>query len=145
MLDAHRARCGNPASGPIFANSLGKPLCLNNLFNRVIAPALEQCSCSKRRGEHVGEDHAFKLDASAPKLWQGWHAFRRGLATNLYRLRVPDKTIQAILRHANLHTTLNVYVKSVEEDSVKAMNALEVLMCAKRAPEQPEQVAALPN
>ena len=41
--------------------------------------------------------------------WWGWHAFRRGLATNLHRLGVPDKTIQAILRHANISTTLNNY------------------------------------
>jgi hypothetical protein len=34
--------------------------------------------------------------------WHGWHAFRRGLATTLHRLRVPDKTIQAILRHSNV-------------------------------------------
>jgi hypothetical protein len=32
--------------------------------------------------------------------WYGWHAFRRGLATNLHRLGVSDKVIQQILRHA---------------------------------------------
>lgn len=30
-----------------------------------------------------------------------WQAARRGLGTNLYRLGVPEKTIHAILRHAN--------------------------------------------
>ena len=57
--------------------------------------------------------------------WHGWHAFRRGLATNLYRLGIPDKTIQAILRHSSLSTTMNLYVKSVGADAVAAMNALE--------------------
>ena len=33
--------------------------------------------------------------------WHGWHAARRGLGTNLYRLGVPEKTIQA-LRYANV-------------------------------------------
>jgi len=47
------------------------------------------------------------------------------LASNLYRLKVPDKTIQAILRHSVLATTMNIYVKQVPEDSVKAMKALE--------------------
>jgi len=47
---------------------------------------------------------------------------------------VQDKTIQAILRHANLSTTMNVYVKAVDADSVAAMNALDALMCASRAP-----------
>jgi hypothetical protein len=28
--------------------------------------------------------------------WHGWHAFRRGLATNLHRLGVSDKVIQQI-------------------------------------------------
>jgi hypothetical protein len=40
----------------------------------------------------------FDLDKSLA--WRGWHAFRRGLATNVYLLGVRDKTIQAILRHS---------------------------------------------
>ena len=57
--------------------------------------------------------------------WHGWHAFRRGLATNLYRIGVSDKTVQAILRHANVSTTMEHYVKSVDEDAIRAMQALE--------------------
>jgi integrase len=48
----------------------------------------------------------------------------------LYRLGVPDKIIQAILRHSNLTTTMNVYVKTVDQDSFKAMKALETLLTA---------------
>ena len=66
--------------------------------------------------------------------WHGWHAFRRGLATNLYRLGVPDKTIQSILRHANLSTTMNAYVKSVPADATAAMKAFEEL-CNQHATE----------
>ena len=33
--------------------------------------------------------------------------------------------MQAILRHANLSTRMNVYFKTVDADSVKAMKALE--------------------
>jgi integrase len=65
--------------------------------------------------------------------WHGWHAFRRGLATNLHRLGVPDKTIQAILRHSNLSTTMNAYVKSVPADALKAMRSLEAI-CTQYAP-----------
>ncbi len=54
-------------------------------------------------------------------LWHGWHAFRRGIATTLYELGVPDKTIQDILRHANLKTTMGIYVKARREKSVAAM------------------------
>jgi integrase len=49
----------------------------------------------------------------APKIkgsWCGWHAFRRGLGTRLNDLGVDTKTIQAILRHANISTTLAFYI-----------------------------------
>ena len=70
--------------------------------------------------------------------WRGWHALRRGLATNLYRLGAPDKTIQAILRHSNLSTTMNSYVKSVPIDAVAAMRAFEAA-CRKNAPRRVRQ------
>jgi hypothetical protein len=57
--------------------------------------------------------------------WYGWHAFRRGLATNLHRLGVSDKVIQQILRHANVTTTINIYVKMVSQDAEEAMKRLE--------------------
>jgi integrase len=68
----------------------------------------------KQEEEHKPEGHEFKRDDSLPH-WHGWHAFRRGLATNLHGLGVDDKTIQAILRHSNIGLTMNVYVKSVSE------------------------------
>jgi hypothetical protein len=33
MLEAHRLACGNPKTGPMFANSAGKPENLNNVLN----------------------------------------------------------------------------------------------------------------
>jgi integrase len=66
--------------------------------------------------------------------WHGWHSFRRGLATNLHRLGVDDKTIQAVMRHSNISTTQNIYIKSAPADSIAAMKQLEALMCANRAP-----------
>jgi hypothetical protein len=89
--------------------------------------------------------HESKRDDRLPE-WQGWHAFRRGLATNLYRLRVPDKVIQAILRHSDLKTTMNIYVKTVSEDAVNAMSALDSsLLCMDRAPEAPKDDKARVN
>jgi integrase len=55
----------------------------------------------------------------------GWHAFRRGLATNLHRLGVSDKTIQAILRHSNVAVTQACYIKTSNADAVEAMLTLE--------------------
>ena len=59
----------------------------------------------------------------------GWHAFRRGLATNLHGLGVPAKVIQQILRHADITTTMNIYVKSNMGEATTAMKALEAI-CA---------------
>jgi len=82
-------------------NPLGNPLNLDALAREVIRPAIE----------------AEKIP------WYGWHAFRRGLATNLHRLGVSDKVIQQILRHANVTTTINV--KMVTRDAEEAMKKLE--------------------
>ncbi len=56
--------------------------------------------------------------------WHGWHAFRRGLATNLYALGASDKTVQAILRHSNVKTTMAYYMKPLPQDSHDAMAKL---------------------
>jgi site-specific recombinase XerD len=42
--------------------------------------------------------------------WFGWHAFRGGLGTRLNEAGVDDKTIQSILRHANVSTTQAYYI-----------------------------------
>jgi len=57
--------------------------------------------------------------------WHGWHACRRGLGSNLYRLGVPDVLIQRILRHANVSTTTGYYIKTAADDVREAMTKLE--------------------
>jgi len=88
----------------MFTNSKGTRLNMNNLLARVIAPALREASITS---------------------WRGWHACRRGLGTNLYRLGVPDVVIQRILRHANVSTTTAYYVKPAADDVRDAMAKLE--------------------
>lgn len=111
-LNAHKLRAGILAQPglPIFQSGKGNPLNLDNLARRVIAPVSS---------------------------WHGWHAFRRGLATNLHALGVDDKTIQAILRHSTIGLTMNVYVKSVSESQVNAMDSLseKLDLCNVRATE----------
>jgi len=75
------------------------------------------------------QGHKFERDDRLPR-WNGWHAARRGLGTNLYRLGVPDKVIQAILRHSNVSVTLGYYVKPQSEDVIAAMNRFEAEMAA---------------
>lgn len=66
--------------------------------------------------------------------WHGWHAFRRGLATNLHRLGVDDKTIQVIMRHSSVQTTREIYIKGVSSDAAAAMERLEAVL---RQPSKP--------
>jgi hypothetical protein len=121
----HRLRCGNPQSGPIFANAVGKPLALTSIVSRVITPALNLCErCHKRETDHGNAEHEHKRDERIP-VWHGWHAARRGLGSNLYRLGVPDIVIQRILRHANVSTTATYYIKTAADDVRGAMAKLE--------------------
>lgn len=99
-LEDHRAR--TKGEGFIFQARNGNPLRLENLLRRDMAPAFIKAKIA----------------------WHGWHAFRRGLATNLYALGVDAKTIQAILRHANVSTTMAYYVRPVAAESVAAMGKL---------------------
>jgi integrase len=125
-LEAHKLRAGKLAQPnlPIFQAGNGQPLNLDNLARRVIIPALSPCViCRKLEEEHKPEGHNFERDASLPE-WHGWHAFRRGLATNLHTLGVDGKTIQAILRHSTLALTMNIYVKSVSESQTNALDSL---------------------
>jgi integrase len=120
-LELHRLRSGDPLSGPIFANALGKPLALGSVVSRVILPTLNRCErCGKLEADHTVAGHEYKRDEQFPE-WHGWHAARRGLGSNLYRLGVPIKVIQAILRHANPGTTSNYYIKTADDDVREAM------------------------
>lgn len=110
-LEAHRNGC--PADGFIFTGPKfgARPLDLHNLANRSIRPAL------------VAE--------GIP--WPGWHGFRRGLATALYSMGVDAKTRQAILRHANVKITEELYTKAVSTVSQKAMRKIQAAFKAKLA------------
>ena len=102
-LNLHRALSGNPASGLMFSTPEGRPINLDALATDVIRPTLNAQGLQ----------------------WYGWHAFRRGLATNLQRLRVQDEIIQRILRHSNVSVTQACYIKTVDADVVAAMRSLE--------------------
>jgi integrase len=104
-------RDGFPGNGFIFVGAkMGRPLDLHNLANRVIRPAL--------------------AEEKIP--WAGWHGFRRGLATNLHTLGVPDMDIQKILRHADVATTQQSYIKVEDKVRQAAMRKLEKVLVRKR-------------
>jgi integrase len=107
-LAAHKKRF--PSDGWVFAGGTGHPLRLENVLRRDMKPAL----------------------AKAGIEWHGWHALRRGLGTNLNTLGVDGRTIQAILRHSDLSTTMAFYVKPVPAESKKAMRKIERAFNKKR-------------
>jgi integrase len=102
-LDAHIATVKPRTTGLLFPNGANKPLDLQRTVAEVIRPALKDSGVE----------------------WHGWHALRRGLATNLHELGVQDKVIQAILRHANVSVTQDCYIKTTDPQAVKGMKKLE--------------------
>jgi integrase len=96
ILDAYRTSTGNPKSGPMF------PLDLNALARRI-----------RDRMESAGV------------IWKGYHAFRRGLASNLFELGVPDVVVQRILRHSKVQVTREKYIKLFDPTVQAAMDRLE--------------------
>jgi len=132
-LDMHRLRCGDPQAGPIFANSLGHRLNLNNLLARTMLPALNRCrNCGVSETKHSRRDHDYERDARIPT-WEGWHACRRGLASNLNRLGVDDSIIQRMLRHSNVNVTQSYYIKTTSDDVRSAMGKFEETYASKTA------------
>jgi len=127
FLDQHRIASGNPVAGIMFKTRNNTPLSMNNLLNDQIRPALDRCSCGLEKGDHAGADHDYQRDPKRPE-WHGFHAFRRGLATNLHALGVDDLTIQRILRHSDVSVTQRCYIKTQDSQKIEAMQKLESLV-----------------
>ena len=88
----------------MFSSSVGTPIDLGNLVNRVIRPTL----------------------AEADLTWRGYHAFRRGLATTLYSLNVPELIVQRILRRKpGSPVTRTRYIQTPTPDVLDAMDKFE--------------------
>lgn len=97
LLDAVK-----PKHGFMFVGNRGASVDLDNLAARVMRPILK----------------AHGLE------WHGWHAYRRGLASNLKQLGVDDLTIQAMLRHSDVAVTRKHYIKTIPSEVTAAMQKL---------------------
>jgi integrase len=87
----------------------------------------------KPRGDY-NEDAMFKVNLydmgratikPLVKEWRGWHALRRGLASNLFELGADDLTVMRILRHASVTVTRRHYIKVRDPKMTAAMASLE--------------------
>jgi integrase len=97
ITDKYWKSVGCPAEGAVFGRWM------NNLKRDHITPQL------KKKGMK----------------WNGWHAFRRGLATNLHEMGVPTKVIQRVCRHADEATTKKHYIHATEPGVRSGMRKLE--------------------
>ena len=112
MLQQHRQATGNPASGPIFANGVGRAFDLDSIYR----------SQMKQRLQKAGIE------------WEGWHGFRRGLATNLERIGVRDAIAAMVLRHSNDRVTRKHYIKPPSIEAITAMRQLSEKLSTIKTP-----------
>jgi integrase len=89
----------NTGDGYIFHGDTNEPLRFENLARRDIRPVLEKNGIE----------------------WHGWHAFRRGLATQLQGVGCPDSVADVITRHApkDKETRRKFYVKVADPAVMK--------------------------
>lgn len=109
LIEAHKATQalgpdGKPIpTAPMFTGIRRETADLDKMALLVIRPVLE----------------------SADIPWRGWHAFRRGIASNLFQLGCDDLTVQRILRHSKVQVTREKYIKVRDEKVESAMTQLE--------------------
>lgn len=73
---------------------------------------------------HIGRERLEAAFRRAGMKFAGYHAFRRGLASNLFELGADDLTVQRILRHASVQVTREHYIKLRNAKVDAAMDAL---------------------
>jgi integrase len=103
ILDEYRRSMGHPDAGVIFHSGDGLPINVEKVGRRVIRPALGSINLP----------------------WYGWHAFRRGLASNLYAMGAQDKVVQRILRHSKPHVTKERYIKVFDRTLLDAVEKVQ--------------------
>ena len=91
--------------------------------DRVRSPPLQ--AALPKSGGVSGLYPARKLVPAAEKAGIGrigWHTFRHTYSTLLRSLKVDVKVQQELLRHADICTTMNVYMQAIPED-LRAANS----------------------
>ena len=127
LLDSHKATVplmpnGEPMpDAPIFVGVRQRYADLDKMALRVIRPVLK----------------------SAGLKWWGWHAFRRGVASNLFQLGADELTVQRILRHSKVNVTRERYIKVRDERVETAMAVFEEAIAKSNAVQYIERVGAV--
>lgn len=95
----------------MFVNKDGDLLDLDKLGTRLVRPAIRTIGVT----------------------WHGWHAFRRGIASNLISMGVNEKIVQRILRRSKPHVTKECCIKAFDPDVIAAMRKMEETICELRS------------
>jgi len=98
------------------ADGSGKPLECSSCQRSTAVAFAENPKRNVAKGAMVRQTTSLNATECFPSGTAGMcHA--EAWETNLYRLGVPEKTIQVILRHANVSTTNTHYIKSAADDT----------------------------
>ncbi len=91
-----------------------------------VIPALTEILNQYRRSMGNPERRVIRPALESVHLpWYGWHAFRRGLASNLYAMGAQDKVVQRLLRHSKPHVTKERYIKVFDCTVLEAVEKVQ--------------------
>ncbi len=110
-----RAGSGWQETGYVFTTEIGTPISASNMLRRVFYPLAAAAGLPTRR----------QADGS---LGVRFHDLRHGCGSLLVQMGVKPKVVQAILRHAKLSTTMDLYVHAYDEDLREAVKSLETAL-----------------
>jgi integrase len=100
VLESHRTTCTwREPEDLVFCTNKGTPLSPKNLYNRALAPACDELGL--------------------PRI--SWHSFRHANGTWIGEVGESVKTVQAILGHSDLETTLNIYMHAIPDSQRRAV------------------------
>jgi integrase len=100
VLESHRTICTcREPEDLVFCTNKGTPLSPKNLYNRALAPTCDELGL--------------------PRV--SWHSFRHASGTWIGEVGESVKTVQAILGHSDLETTLNIYMHAIPDSQRRAV------------------------
>jgi integrase len=100
-----------------------KPLSASIMVQKYLRPAAAKAGVLS---SHLDEDG--KLVEDDPRRF-GFHNFRHSLASSLVKMKCDPKTVQGILRHEDVRTTMQLYAQSDQESRLEAQGKfLELLL-----------------
>jgi integrase len=100
VLESHQTACTyREPEDLVFCTNKGTPLSPKNLYNRALAPTCDELGL--------------------PRI--SWHSFRHASGTWIGEVGESVKTVQAILGHSDLETTLNIYMHAIPDSQRRAV------------------------